>query len=316
MSIYSSPEFEEIWAEVKLTLDWHSDFSLFFVLSQNNLSSAALRQRLQDYLRAITGPLKWINPASPADINRHLADRFFARLGRPAWLELGRQDSREKWDQARQRALSLLNRRRSKLEAEMRGPLFIQLPEYFAAQIVTWAPDLWSIRQQVIELPAPRQIKTMDNQRNPADHHDRHPHDLEKIHALRLKVAQLKTHQAENRDTPYKSRASAIALSELSEALIEVQDLREAGQHINESLALFRKCHAALGGSPPVLRDLSVSLEKLGDVERQSGRLDAARIAYAEALELARQFNQLLDGGTNTVALKTESLEQKLAHMA
>lgn len=165
MTIYSSPEFEEIWAELKLTLDWHSDFSLFFVLSQNSLSSTALRQRLQDYLRAITGPLKWINPASPADINQHLADQFFARLGRPVWLELGGQDSQGEWDRARQRALNLLNRRRGQLETEMRGPLFIQLPEDFAAQIVTWAPDLWSIRQQVIELPAPRQIKTIDNPR-------------------------------------------------------------------------------------------------------------------------------------------------------
>lgn len=46
MSIYSSPEFEEIWAEIKLTLDWNRDFSLFFVLGQNTLSSIALRQRL------------------------------------------------------------------------------------------------------------------------------------------------------------------------------------------------------------------------------------------------------------------------------
>ena len=137
MSIYSSPEFEEIWAEVKLALDWHRDFSLFFVLSQHSLSSTALRQRLQDYLRAITGPLDWIHPASPADIDQHLTEQLFARLGQPVWLELGRQDSRGKWDRARQQALSLLNRRRSRLETAMHGPLFIQLPEDFAAQIVT-----------------------------------------------------------------------------------------------------------------------------------------------------------------------------------
>ena len=64
------------------------------------------------------------------------------------------------------------------------------------------------------------------------------------------------------------------------------------------------------------MRDLSVSLDNLGDVEQQSGRLDAARGAYAEALELARRFNQLLDGSPNTMALETESLEQKLARIA
>ena len=294
MSIYSSPEFEEIWAEIKLTLDWHRDFSLFFVLTQNTLSSIALRQRLQDYLRAITSPLNWIHPASPVDINQQLADRLFARPGPPVWLELGRQDNRGQWDRARQQALGLLNRRRSTLETAMRGPLFIQLPEDFAAHIVTWAPDLWSIRQQLIELPAVRPVNAMDHQRNLVDHPDKHPHDPEKIHALRLKVEQLKNHHKASDHKPYKSRQLAIALSELGQALIQVQDLTEARQRINECLALFRDLQTALGDSPQVLRDLSVSLDNLGDVERQSGRLDAARGAYEESLGLCRQLQAAL----------------------
>ena len=73
MAIYSSPEFEKIWAEIKLILDWHQGFSLFFVLNQNSLASMALRQRVQDYLRAITGQINWINPENPVDINQQLA---------------------------------------------------------------------------------------------------------------------------------------------------------------------------------------------------------------------------------------------------
>ena len=294
MSIYSSPEFEEIWAEIKLTLDWHRDFSLFFVLGQNTLSSMALRQRLQDYLRAITSPLNWIHPASPVDINQQLADRLFARPGPPVWLELGDQDSRGQWDRARQQALGLLNRRRSTLETAMRGPLFIQVPEDFAAQIVTWAPDLWSIRQQLIELPAVSQVNTIDHQRDRADHRDHHAPDPEKIHALRLKVEQLKDHHKASDNKPYKSRQLAIALSELGQALIEVQDLTEARQRINECLALFHDLQTTLGDSPQVLRDLSVSLNKLGDVERQNGRLDAAKAAYNESLELRHQLQAAL----------------------
>ena len=294
MSIYSSPEFEEIWAEIKLTLDWHRDFSLFFVLGQNTLSSMALRQRLQDYLRAITSPLNWIHPASPADIDQHLTEQLFARPGPPVWLELGGQDSRGQWDRARQQALGLLNRRRSTLETAMRGPLFIQLPEDFAAHIVTWAPDLWSIRQQLIELPALRPVNAMGHQRKFTDHHDNHPHDPEKIHILRLKVEQLKNHHKASDNKPYKSRQLAIALSELGQALIQVQDLTEARQRINECLALFRDLQTTLGDSPQVLRDLSVALNKLGDVERQSGRLDAARAAYEESLGLRRKLHAAL----------------------
>ena len=62
-----------------------------------------------------------------------------------------------------------------------------------------------------------------------------------------------------------------------------------------------------------MLCDLSVALDRLGDVERQSGRLDAARGACAEMLKLAHRLNQLLDDSTNTMALETESLKQKLA---
>ena len=294
MSIYSSPEFEEIWAEIKLTLDWHRDFSLFFVLTQNTLSSIALRQRLQDYLRAITSPLNWIHPASPVDINQQLADRLFARPGPPVWLELGRQDSRGQWDRARQQALGLLNRRRSTLETAMHGPLFIQLPEDFAAHIVTWAPDLWSIRQQLIELPAVSPVNATDHHRNLIDHRDHHVHDPEKIHALRLKVEKLKNHHKASDNKPYKSRQLAIALSELGQALIQVQDLTEAKQHINECLGLCRDLQTTLGDSPQVLCDLSVALERLGDVEQQSGRLDAARGAYEESLGFHRKLHAAL----------------------
>ena len=58
---------------------------------------------------------------------------------------------------------------------------------------------------------------------------------------------------------------------------------------------------------------MSVALNQLGDVERQSGRLEAARAACAEALELAQRFNRLLDDSPNTMALKTESLKQKIS---
>ena len=107
-----------------------------------------------------------------------------------------------------------------------------------------------------------------------------------------------------------------MALNKLGDVERQSGRLDAARAAYEESLGLRRKLHAALGDSPQVLRDLSVALNKLGDVEQQSGRLDAARAAYAEALELAGRFNQLLDGSPNTMALETQSLEQKLARIA
>ena len=214
MTVYSSPEFEKTWAEIKLTLDWHQGFSLFFVVSQNTLSSTALRQRLQDYLKPITGQINWINPESPVDINQQLVAELFGRPGPPVWLELGQQDSQGKWDRAREQALGMLNRRRSKLEKEIIGPLFIQLPGDFAAQIVTWAPDLWSIRQQIIDLPAVSQINPIARPPDLPDTPDNQAPSREKIHSLRLKAESLKAEilkvrQTARNDKPYRRELAA-----------------------------------------------------------------------------------------------------------
>ena len=50
----------------------------------------------------------------------------------------------------------------------------------------------------------------------------------------------------------------------------------------------------SLGDSPQLLRDLSVSLNDLGDAEAQAGRGDAALGAYRESLDMCRQLRQSL----------------------
>ena len=322
MIIYSSPKFEKVWAEIKLILDWHKRFSLFFVLSQDILSEI-LRERLQDYLKSIAKDINFIDPKKPEDISRDLTDKLFAHSNRPVWLELrDKEGNREsKWDQARQHALGLLNRWRSKLEEEIDSPLFIHLPEHFAAQIVTWAPDLWSIRQQIIELPAMKPRIIMKNQLNLDDSRDKQARSQEKISSRRsmdsqlnldnaldnqllsqeeishsqLKAEKQKVRQTEKNNTPYKLREWAVELHKQGENLIKNQELTQARECIEESLNLFRDLRTDLEDSPQILRDLSVSLNKLGEVEPLSGRLDAARAAYAESPALRRDLRTDLE---------------------
>ena len=117
-------------------------------------------------------------------------------------------------------------------------------------------------------------------------------------------------------DSPQVLRDLSVSLNNLGDVERQSGRLEAARAAYNESLELRRQLQTTLGGSPQVLRDLSVSLNKLGDVEQQSSRLEAAKVVYAEALELAHRFNQLLDDSPNTMALETESLEQKLARIA
>ena len=63
----------------------------------------------------------------------------------------------------------------------------------------------------------------------------------------------------------------------------------------------MRRTIAEGGESLPALRDLSVSLNKVGDIAQARGRLDAARAAYKESLALRRRT--VAEGGESLQAL-------------
>ncbi len=70
--------------------------------------------------------------------------------------------------------------------------------------------------------------------------------------------------------------------------------LAAAREAYRESLDIRRQLRHALGDTPQALRDLSVSLEKAGSVERDQGDLAAAREAYRESLDIGRQLRHAL----------------------
>jgi tetratricopeptide (TPR) repeat protein len=72
------------------------------------------------------------------------------------------------------------------------------------------------------------------------------------------------------------------------------KDWHEASRASEEALALTRQLRQLLGDTPETLRDLSVSLERVGDVQRARGELQAASASFEESLALARQLRQLL----------------------
>ncbi|PNV69984.1 tetratricopeptide repeat protein, partial [Vibrio cholerae] len=58
--------------------------------------------------------------------------------------------------------------------------------------------------------------------------------------------------------------------------------------------AIDQQLHTSLGDLPHVLRDLSVSFNKLGDIEQQLGDLHAAKAAYAQSLAIFQQLHSTL----------------------
>ena len=66
----------------------------------------------------------------------------------------------------------------------------------------------------------------------------------------------------------------------------------------------------ALGDSPQVLRDLSVSLDTVGNAESQAGRDDAALTVYRESLALRRQLRVALGDSPQVLDDLAVSLER------
>ena len=133
-------DFESIWAEIKLLIEWQRGFGFYLVFSDDDRVSKRLRQRVEDTTRVRTHLLQWVRPEDPAtavDQVLHAAfpegtDRRFRDRHAPLWIELTAGPGRAEWEKVRREALAALNRRRSALEKECLRPLFLQLPAAMA----------------------------------------------------------------------------------------------------------------------------------------------------------------------------------------
>ena len=87
-------------------------------------------------------------------------------------------------------------------------------------------------------------------------------------------------------------------------------NLEAARTAYRESLELRRQLRATLGDTPQALRDLSISLDNVGQVEGDLGNLEAARTAYRESLELRRHLRAALGDTPQALRDLSVSLEQ------
>ncbi len=278
-------QFETVWSEIRLLLEWRQGFAFYLVFGDDSRVSARLRQRLNDYVSSRTGLLQWLRPDRVENaVEEVLAAVFpssaefkpFLDRQAPIWIELTVGPGISAWDVSRRKTLSALNQRRSALETTCPRALFLQLPLAMASEVVTWAPDLWSVREYIALLPLEAPDYTL--------------------------VA------------PAELRRMSISLDDVGASELEQGRLASASTAYRESLELTRQLRAALGDTPQALRDLSVSLDKVGDVARDGGRQAEALAAYRESLDLRRQLRAAL--GDTPQALRDLSVSlNKVGHV-
>lgn len=294
--------FDAIWAELRQLLDWQHGFGFYLVFANDQKAANLLRQRVESATRWRTRKLQWVRPT---DLQAALEEVMSAALDAtseynelqsPLWIELSASADDQEWQGKRREILSALNRRRGALEQDCRRPLLLQLPLSMAPEIVTWAPDLWSIRQYIAVLPAlsPTPPDAAASAASFlagvefADDIDAGPDDTAGL----------------DDDAPASvGEGSNPVLVELRRAAREVErrgelsaadgDPAGALTAFRDSLVLYRRLHerAPDMAHPGLMR----SLLRVSDGERDTGNVQLALQLYAEHVALARAGNT---GGT------------------
>jgi hypothetical protein len=278
-----NPALEEIWRELRPHLEWAQGFALVFLFAGHPAPIEFLRRRLEDSLQLRTLRLTIVAPATPGEVPRAVEELLAIRPepGRgPLWFELWRGSAEKGWPTARRQALRRLNERRFLLEQDVAVPVVFVLPREERAKVYIDAPDLWAVRSFTAELPAPerREVTVPRHEADTVTVHDpsRGPAEME--------WQRLVERAADRTNLDPRDGFAAF------ESAMERGDLAAARAITDQTLDMARQRLQTTGDTPQALRDLSISLDNVGRVERDLGNLETARSAYQESLEIARQL--------------------------
>ncbi|MGH7064784.1 MAG: hypothetical protein ACREET_11975, partial [Stellaceae bacterium] len=257
------PALEGIWRDLRPHLEWAEGFALVLLFAGHPQPVQFLRRRLEESLQLRTLRLTVLAPANPTDVPGVVEQILAARPGPgrgPLWVELWRSATEEGWPQARRQALHRLNERRTLLERDVGLPIVLILPQSERARVYVEAPDLWAVRAFTARLPPPAEPERMageitrSGENAPALGAAPAPAELE--------WARLWQQSSDRTQlNPWDGFAAF-------EAAIERGDLAAARVVAEQSLKIARNRAAAADGTPQALRDLSVSLNNVGAVER------------------------------------------------
>lgn len=139
---------DDVFAEIKLLLDWQPGFSLFFVFSDGDGRSKQLHENIRSHYGKIVDL-----PSSNDDLGSAItlidevvnSGNKYNQDNIPLWINLAFGSKQQ--DSVRNDILVMLNQRRSLLESSsFSKPLFIELPFSYVIDIVNYAPDLFSVK--------------------------------------------------------------------------------------------------------------------------------------------------------------------------
>ena len=310
---------EREWRTLSRKMRLTEGFVLIVFFSVDDRITMALKDRLRESLIARTASLVEIIPDSPDDLAGEVLRKIFdneelaAHRGAisPFWIEVQSAQGHPRWNDARRELLMRLNERRGRLEAELRCPLILVLPADFQRETAALAPDLWHVRSYSATLGEDSGSESLAGTRRQDSDQTR----AGSSSALPGTQPAVTTDSAIPPAVRYWHERSAYAESLLGRALsflrpgqtrpelsvwdgvaavdaaLGMNDIETAEKIARQMLAVARGSgRQQQTDTPQGQRDLSVSLNKVGDVAQAQGRLDAAARAYEESLQLRRRL--------------------------
>ena len=291
---------DEAWEALRAQLEWRRGFGLFFLFAPHQGASKSLRERVTAWLQIRTLRVRQIKAASAQYLQRDMIAALFHEAKQappetPLWIEAEEAPFDEQWNRARAVFLARLNERRGALEADLQGPLIIVLPLSYRQETRSIAPDLWHVRVwsgdlsalAVPEATSMAGISAEISGTLPAVRSSgQFTNDSRVDEALRAWQTALASAGSA------RTRIHLGLGFEAFDRAFEAMQYSQATALAKELVTIARKRSAPSDFG--ALRDLSVSLDKVGGVDQALGQYEAARSAYAESLDLCRKINAAL----------------------
>ncbi|NOQ34773.1 MAG: tetratricopeptide repeat protein, partial [Methylococcaceae bacterium] len=292
-----SEDEQEQFQELSRHIEWAQSFSLIILFVENHALADNFKQLLQSQMQGRVSALQVLEPENAAtltlDIFTALAQQIIPNVVVPLWLEL-HHHSDKLWQQANDNFLARLNENRDKLRREFPRPFIMLLPLATKSRFREIAPDLWSVRSFTEELlyPASDAVNTPITQTRFYNYlcQQATPTEFEEV---TIKTAALTEWQ---RVLPLQLQASEMFLVvwRAYDSAYETGQRQLALQLSKQLLALACQVVEQQAQGSNSLRNLSVALNKSGDIEMALGNHEQAYEAYQQSLTIRQALQNSL----------------------
>ncbi|MCP4114227.1 MAG: tetratricopeptide repeat protein [Desulfobacteraceae bacterium] len=282
-----NPDGEQAWLRLKLHLEWCDHFALVFIFTAHPGVVNCFRERLANIYRARVTRLVITDPDTPEDLFNTLLPKLLHPpvhqqcLKKPYWIDLSGKRG-EGWTKARLSFLTRLNEQREPLRKALNSPLVLVLPLEERPRIKQLIPDLWAIRDFSMETGSWSSLE--------GDHSQAPAKEPVKVHTLSPFDTSLVQEWERLKKKNTLDRGFFLAAQRALDVCLSSGQHRLAVRIAESQRESAKNRLQQTGETRESLRDLSVSLNNVGNTAKALGEWEKAQALFEESLEIRRRI--------------------------